>query len=49
MGANVSEYGTALRDCLVAARTDAAFDESIAALWPGRVRSGGSCVHPHRQ
>lgn len=48
-GASVSEYGTSLRVCLVGDRTDAVFDESIEDLWSGRVRSGGSCLHPHRQ
>ena len=48
-GASVSEDGTSLRVCLVGVRTDTAFDESIEDLWSGRVRSGGSCLHPHRQ
>jgi len=49
VGASVGEYGTPLRDSLVCVRTDAALNESIEILCSGRVRSGGSCLHPHRQ
>ena len=48
VGASVCEYGTSLRDSLVRAWADA-FNESIEGLWPGRLRSRGSCLHSHRR
>ena len=49
MSASLGEYGTSLRDCLVGVWTGAALNEPIQDLWSGRVRSGGSRLHPHRQ
>jgi hypothetical protein len=48
VGAGVREYGTSLRDSLLCARTDGDF-KSIEGVWPGRLRSRGSCLHSHRQ
>lgn len=49
VGASVCECGTPLRDSLDRVRTDGAFNKSTEGFWPGRLRSGGSCLHSHRQ
>src|SRR4029077_5760428 len=48
-GARANEFSSSLLFRFVAMRTDAAFDESVEDLRSGRMRSGGSCLHPHRQ
>jgi hypothetical protein len=48
-GTRDTDGRSSLRLYVAGVRTDAAFDESIEELWSGRVRSGGSYLHPHRQ
>jgi hypothetical protein len=49
MGASANGYSSSLLFRFVAMRTDAASDESVEDLRSGRMRSGRSGLHPHRQ
>ena len=48
VGTSACEYRTSLRHSIVCARTGGAY-KSIEGFRPGRLRSGGSCLHSHRQ
>jgi hypothetical protein len=49
MGASATKCRSCLHDFLVGVRAGAALDEPIEALWPGRLRSSRSCLHPRCQ